>query len=80
MTRLIWNCPVCILKGQCISVTEDCFILENSADPDEMPSYVTLDMGLHFSIKYLYTGILRMKMGYYRDIFPFKSAHICPGL
>ena len=29
------------------------FILANGAGPDEMPSYVTFDLGLHCLIKYL---------------------------
>ena len=64
MPRLIWNCSVCILKGQCISVTEDCIILANIISSGSALissgsalSYVTFDLGLHCLIKYLFTGI-----------------------
>ena len=71
MPRLIWNCPVCILNGQCISATEDCFILANSANPDEMPSYVTFDLGLHCLIKYLFTCI-QNENGLLQRYFPIQ--------
>ena len=42
---------------KCITVTEDCISLANSADPDQMSSFVTFYLGLHCLIKYLFTGI-----------------------
>ena len=38
----------------CISVLEDCIILPNSADPDEMPHYVAFHQALHGLQKYMY--------------------------
>ena len=41
------------VKGsQVISVSEDCFIEVNSADPDEMPHIVAFHLGLHCLPKY----------------------------
>ena len=41
------------VKGsQVISVSEDCFIKVNSADPDEMPHFVAFHLGLHCLPKY----------------------------
>ena len=63
---LIWNCPFCILRG-CQSnffLYNDVFldlkvifILEYSADPDEMPPYAAFNLGLHWLPKSLFTGI-----------------------
>ena len=75
MPRLVWNCPVCILNGQCISVTKDCFILANSANPDEMLSYVTFDLGLHCLIKYLFTVIFSVQINPYLSRPSVKSAY-----
>ena len=38
---------VLISLKRCISVTEDCFILANTADPDEMLPYAAFHQGLH---------------------------------
>ena len=46
---------------RCISVPEDCFILANSADPDEMQPYVVFHRGLHCLPKYLFTSIQNVK-------------------
>ena len=37
------------------------FIFTNSADPDQMPPYVSFHLGLHFLPKYLFTGIQNEK-------------------
>ena len=37
------------------------FILENSADPDEMPPYVAFHLGLHCLPKYPFTDIQNEK-------------------
>ena len=42
-----------ISKLRCTSVSEDFFILTNSADPDEMPCYVVFHLGLHCLPNYL---------------------------
>ena len=49
--------PAKISIKQCISVSEDCFKLANSADPDEMPPYVAFHRGLHPFPKYMFIGI-----------------------
>ena len=43
--------PVKISIKQCISVLK-IFILAKSVDPDEMPSYVAFNLGLHCFPKY----------------------------
>ena len=42
-------------KLLCMSVPQDCFILANSADPDEI-HYATFHQGLHCLPKYLFRG------------------------
>ena len=39
-----------------ISIPEDCFYLENSVDPDEMPHYAAFHLGLHCLSKYPFRG------------------------
>ena len=39
----------------CIICPEGCFILANSADPDEMAPFVAFHLGLHCLPKYMYT-------------------------
>ena len=41
-----------IVKPKCISVLEHFFILENSADPDQMQMNVAFYLGLHSLQKY----------------------------
>ena len=36
------------------SFSEDFFVLESSADPDEMPHYAAFHLGLHCLQKYLF--------------------------
>ena len=40
---------------------EDCLILTNSADPEQMPPYKVFHLGLHCLLKYLFTGIQNKK-------------------
>ena len=37
------------------------FILANTEDPDEIPSYAAFRLGLHCLLKYLFTGIQNEK-------------------
>ena len=39
-----------------------CFVLANSADPDEMPHNVAIYLGLHCLSKYLLRGGLKIKV------------------
>ena len=48
----------------CFSVSENCFILANSAGPDEMIPYATLNLGIQCLPKYLFTGKKRGYIGY----------------
>ena len=44
------------------AVPEECFIIENSADTDEiMPHYAEFHLDLHCLQKYMYTGIQNEK-------------------
>ena len=36
---------------------QDCFIVSNSADPDEMLPYAAFHLNFHCFLKYLFTGI-----------------------
>ena len=45
-----------ISKIKYISVPEDCFILANIGDPDEMLSYAAFHLGLHCLPEYLLKG------------------------
>ena len=47
------------ISMKCVSVIEDCFILSNSADPNEMPPYAAFQMDFHCLQKYLFTSIHR---------------------
>ena len=38
-------------------IPEDCFILKNSADPDEMPQCVAFHLGLHCLPKYMFQSL-----------------------
>ena len=53
--------PVKIAIKWCISVSENCFILANSADPDELQPYVAFHLGLHCLFIYLFTRIQNQK-------------------
>ena len=48
-------------KKYCISFSEDGFVLANHADPDEMPHYVALHLGLHCLPKYPTRGFCSPK-------------------
>ena len=47
---------VIISKKYCISISEDPFVLANSADPDKMPPSVAFHLGFHSLQKYPFRG------------------------
>ena len=70
-TLLARICPFCILRGHVhvkislikyIFVPEDCFILANSGDPDEMLPYAAFHLGLHCLPEYLFKKGLTLFM------------------
>ena len=59
----------------CISVPEDCFFISaKSADPDKIPPYAELHIGLHSLPMYLLNGRKRVK--YQNDIINLGSSRM----
>ena len=52
------------------------FILSNSADPDEMQSFVAINLGLHCLPKYLFTRMKRVDYLIWEKFFAVKLTHL----
>ena len=63
----------------CISVPEDCFILPNSANHDEIPPYAVFHQSVHFLPMFLFTDIQNVN-GYDTNTNPAPPLHIPVGL